>query len=532
MIRTLKTIWLVLLAGLLLGLFVYSVQYESRARQSLTVLSTDAYQEIVTSKKKIAIDKFAGTLLNNGTEAAVTNEDYLICAPLDADAAIKTVSFQGTSYQAAFAPDEAYGHFAEAVADNHAFQLVIWNGTQYFEQQVVFTSLPVMVFSYDSAFSIYSSDVDKNYAVGCTLITNDGTVMESAATIRVRGQLASAFPKIPYRLTLYRNRGTKNPQSLLGMEKSSEWVMLSLYTDPARIRDKVSLDLWNDLAATNPVVDGKTGAFEYCEVVVNGFYEGLYGIVRPVDEETLEIDDDENARFYQFNFDFTIEAIADYRKDAADTLLTLAEVKYPEMEDPIDDDVWSPLIQYSDLYCAKLRKPTLADLESLFNPSNSIDYALFTACASGNDNLFKNMYMVWRQDTNGNYRLYRIPWDLDFTWGNYYDSAGPIHRSFLMKNTKDSTLPYDMQDWLALDSGEMKQAFINRWTELRSGLFSESALQARMNEQVAFLQQNGVYQRDGDRWKDTDVSPDLTDTFAFLHDRLNFLDQHLAELAK
>ena len=101
-----------------------------------------------------------------------------------------------------------------------------------------------------------------------------------------------------------------------------------------------------------------------------------------------------------------------------------------------------------------------------------------------------------------------------------------------MENTKDARLSYDMQAWLALDSGEMKQAFIDRWTELRSDVFSESALQARMNEQVSLLQSNGVYQRDGDRWKDTDVSPDLTDTFAFLHDRLSFLDQHLAELAK
>ena len=532
MIRTLKTVWLVLLAGLLLGLFVYAVHFESRARQSLAVLSTDAYQEIVTSKKKIAIDKFAGTLLNNGTEAAVTNESYLICAPLDADAAIKTVSFRGTTYQAAFAPDEAYGNFAEAVADNHAFQLVIWNGTQYFEQQVFFTSLPVLIFSYDTPFDCYSNIEQKISAIGCSLISSDGTVVESPAMIRVRGQLAASFPKIPYRLTLYRNRGTRNPQSLLGMKESSEWVMLSLYTDPARIRDKVSLDLWNDLAATNPTADGNTAEFEYCEVVVNGFYEGLYGLVRPVDAETLEIDDDENARFYQFNLDFTIPAIEDYQKDAADTLLTLAEVKYPEMDDSIDDAVWSPLIQYSDLYCANLRKPTLSDLESMFNPSNAIDYSLFVACANGYDNLFKNMYMVWRQDADGNYRFFRVPWDLDFTWGNYYDSTGSIHRSFLMENTKDARLSYDMQAWLALDSGEMKQAFIDRWTELRSDVFSESALQARMNEQVSLLQSNGVYQRDGDRWKETEVSPDLTDTFAFLHDRLNFLDQHLAELAK
>lgn len=530
MIRTLKTVWLVLLAGLLLGLFVYAAHAEAVARQPLTMLSTDAYQEIVTSKKKVAIDPHAGKLLNFGTQAATTIESYLICAPLDADAAIKAVSFQGTSYQAAFAPDEAFGDFAKAVAENHAFQLIVWNKTRYFEQQVFFTTLPVFVFSYDTPFDCFS-DAEKNVsAVECSLITADGNTMKSAATIRLRGQLAASFPKIPYRLTLYRNRGTRNPQSLLGMEKSSEWVMLTLYTDPSRIRDKVSLDLWNDLSDTNPTVDGRTAEFEYCEVVVNGFYEGLYGLVRPVDAKTLEINDDDNARLYQFIDDFTATAIQSYQENPIGVLHTLAEVKYPK-KDLVDDAMWTPLIQYSDLFCVNLRNPTLANLESLFDPSNSIDYSLFIACANGYDNLFKNMYMLWRQDADGNYRFFRVPWDLDLTWGNYYDEKGYLYRSFLMENTEDARITYDMQDWLALDSGEMKQAFLDRWTELRTGLFSEASIQTRMNEQVAVLQDNGVYLRECERWKDASVSSDLTETFAFLHDRLSFLDQHLAELA-
>jgi len=531
MIRTLKTVWLVLLAGLLLGLFVYALNFEAEARQPLTILSAEDYQTIVDSHAETEINTFAGKLLNSGTEAAVNYESYLICAPLDAKAAVESVSFQGSSYQAAFAPDAAFDDFAKAVSENHPFQLIVWNKTKYFEQQVYFTSLPVMAFSYDTAFSVYSSLVDENYAVGCTLITNDGSVMQSAATIRVRGQLAASYPKIPYRLTLYRNRGTRNTQSLLGMEKSSEWVMLSLYTDPAKMRDKVSLDLWNDLAATNPTVDEKTAEFEYCEVVVNGYYEGIYGIVRPVDAETLEIDDDENARFYQYNDDFTHAAILCYQKRPIGALHALAELKYPK-HDPKDSATWSPLVQYSDLFCAKLREPTLADMNALFNPSNSIDYALYVACTNAYDNLFKNMYMVWRQDADGNYRFFRVPWDMDFTWGNYYDKTASLSRSFQTEKTEDERLTYDMQAWLALDDGEMKQALLQRWQELRSGIFSESSILARIDEQVSLLQQNGVYQRDGERWPQSAASPDMTDIEAFVHGRLNYLDQHFAELAK
>ena len=532
MVRKLKLVWLILFAGLLLGLFVYAIHFESRAKQPLSVLSEATYQNITTTRELIPADKAAGKLLNSGVEAAITFESYLICAPLDAEAALKAVSFEGNDFQAAFAPDAAFGSFANAVAQNHPFQLVIWNGKHYFEQQVFFTSLPVMTFAYDTPFACYSNAEAKISAIECTVITADGSVMQSAAMTSIRGQLASSFPKIPYRLKLYRNRGTRNPQPLLGMKASSEWVMLSMYTDPARIRDNVSLGLWNDLADTNPSVDGKTAEFEYCEVVVNNFYEGLYGIVRPVDEETLGIDDDTNARFYQFNYDFLDKDIERYHEEPIATLATRAELKYPKKY-PSGTDVWSPLAKYSDLFCANLRKPTVEELQSLFNKSNAIDYSLFAACASGYDNLYKNMYMIWRQDETGEYRMFRVPWDLDFTWGDYYGGEfTALHMDFDLSKAEDDRITYDMQAWLALDSGEMKQAFLSRWKELRKTLFSEESLQARMTKQATYLQQNGVYQRDSARWQDSPASADLTKTFEFVHARLTFLDEYFAELTK
>ena len=533
MVRKLKLVWLILFAGLLLGLFVYAIHFESRSKQPLSVLSEATYQNITATRELIPADKAAGKLLNSGVEAAITFESYLICAPLDAEAARKAVSFEGDDFQAAFAPDQAFDDFANAVAQNHPFQLVIWNGKQYFEKQVFFTSLPVMTFAYDTPFACYSDAEAKISAIECTVITSDGTVMQSAAMTSIRGQLAASFPKIPYRLKLYQNRGTRNPQSLLGMKASSEWVMLSMYTDSTRIRDNVSLSLWNDLANTNPSVDGKTAEFEYCEVVVNDFYEGLYGIVRPVDGETLEIDDDENARFYQFNFDFWDSVVERYKEDPIATLEKQAELKYPK-EYPANTDIWSPLMRYSDLYCANLHEPTPDELYSLFNASNAIDYSLYTACVNGYDNLFKNMYMVWRQDENGEYRFFRVPWDLDFTWGDYYggSAAGVKRMTFDFSNAKDDRITYDMQDWLALDSGEMKQAFLSRWKELRKTLFSEESLQERMTAQATYLQQNGVYQRDSARWQDSPASADLTKTFEFVHARLTFLDEYFAELAK
>ena len=103
---------------------------------------------------------------------------------------------------------------------------------------------------------------------------------------------------------------------------------------------------------------------------------------------------------------------------------------------------------------------------------------------------------------------------------------------FSLDKAEDDRITYDMQAWLALDSGEMKQAFLSRWKELRQTLFSEESIQARMTEQASYLQQNGVYQRESARWVESPASADLTNTFAFVHARLTFLDEYFAELTK
>lgn len=76
------------------------------------------------------------------------------------------------------------------------------------------------------------------------------------------------------------------------MRISDSWNLTALYADDLKIRDKVSIDLWQQLMAEEDAY-GTEAAFgtnmEYVEVLRDGDYLGLYGLLEPIDARQLGI---------------------------------------------------------------------------------------------------------------------------------------------------------------------------------------------------------------------------------------------------
>ena len=57
------------------------------------------------------------------------------------------------------------------------------------------------------------------------------------------------FEKIGYKLKLLENDGTtKRKETLPGMRKDDSWQLKALYSDRSKLRDKLSTELWNNIA--------------------------------------------------------------------------------------------------------------------------------------------------------------------------------------------------------------------------------------------------------------------------------------------
>lgn len=88
--------------------------------------------------------------------------------------------------------------------------------------------------------------------------------------IEIRGSTSQILPKKPYGLTtLESDNVTSNNVSLLGMPSENDWVLNAMSFDPSLMRDFLSYNLSRQLGNYAPRT-------VYCEVVINGSYQGLY----------------------------------------------------------------------------------------------------------------------------------------------------------------------------------------------------------------------------------------------------------------
>ena len=103
--------------------------------------------------------------------------------------------------------------------------------------------------------------------------------------IELRGSTSQALPKKPYGFTTLKSDNVSNNNvSLLGMPAENDWILHNLAYDPTFIRDALSYEL----ARETGMYASRT---QFCEVVVNGDYKGLYLLMEKIkpDQERVNI---------------------------------------------------------------------------------------------------------------------------------------------------------------------------------------------------------------------------------------------------
>lgn len=88
--------------------------------------------------------------------------------------------------------------------------------------------------------------------------------------IQIRGSSSQDLPKKGFKIsTLQADNMTNNNVSLLGMPSENDWVLNGLAFDPSLIRDYLAYNISRMMGNYAPRT-------QYCEVVINGAYNGLY----------------------------------------------------------------------------------------------------------------------------------------------------------------------------------------------------------------------------------------------------------------
>lgn len=104
----------------------------------------------------------------------------------------------------------------------------------------------------------------------------DDAAVDTLACFRIRGNTSRDFSKKSYAVELIDEEGNGKPQSILGMYEHDSWALHGPFLDKTLIRNYMWLNLSADIMGYAPNV-------RFCEVFLDGEYQGLYLMMETID---------------------------------------------------------------------------------------------------------------------------------------------------------------------------------------------------------------------------------------------------------
>lgn len=332
---------------------------------------------------------------------------------------------------------------------------------------------------------------------------------------RIRGAHTAGLAKKPYAIKLWNsNREGKNI-SVLGMMKDDNLILDAMYNDKARMRTRLSFDLWNrvdsipyDVSEGHSKLNGTEG--HYVEVFVDGAYNGVYCLTdkinrRKLDLVKVEADDSGTLTHHGMLYKATgwsDETMFNNVSSSANTNATLWwrewEQKYPD--DSVQMANWNPLKNLIKLTAPKTNTNNnqfAAQFRLKYYMQNVADFILLINLLHINDNNCKNTYVSFRDvDETLSRRALITPWDLDASWGRNWDGA-----------------KLDTQGWGSQVSNcglfnrlvnggpsYFRECLHDTWIRWKNGVFSLDSVKARILDKKEQLVSSGAWNREVLRW--------------------------------
>lgn len=352
------------------------------------------------------------------------------------------------------------------------------------------------------------------------------------AGIHTRGASSSWIPKKSYRLKLEAAENhLGNRYGFFGMRPAREWVMLSLYADESKMREKLARDLWDEIAADSSYADAGTGLeLTYCEVYLDDEYVGLYGMGTAVDRKNYWLEKSKDSQDLLFkSINFNAPAQEDISEADADTqAVQCLELKYASWT---SDDMWQSIGEYMNLAYYASDEDYLSRMKDYMNRDNHIDYWLFFLAAGLDDNELKNIYFSIT-DAKNNREILMTPWDMDMAWGVGY-TGEDIFMWGRNENQYKKILEFPIVSRMyELGDEEMIEQTKQRWAYLREHILTQERLLKNIRKQHALVWESGIMEREQAKWPEAKYAKDTQYIEDYVQKRLPYLDEYMEQLGE
>ena len=375
--------------------------------------------------------------------------------------------------------------------------------------------------------------------------------------IEIRGSSSQSFPKKQYAVELWTSTGQDTSAALLGMPEEEDWILGAPYSDKSLIRNVLTYKLGADLGWYAPRT-------RLCELYLNEQYQGVYVLTEKIKQDKNRVDvsklnPDENdgdnvTGGYIVKLDKTDGATLALGWDspypppnrASNNAVIHFQFHYPK-EDVITSQQSSYIEGAITGFENALISPNFLDSRSGYrnyiNVKSFIDFAIVNELSRNVDGYRLSTFLYKDKDSKDD-QIYIGPlWDFNLAFGNADYCDGGITTGWawdfnMICNGDYWMIPFWWKRFLR--DPEYVLQLQDRWTELRSGLYSNATITSYIDSVVTVLEE--PQERNFTRWPilsewvwpNNYVGNSYPNEINYLKNwitsRLAWLDSHIASL--
>lgn len=447
--------------------------------------------------------------------------------------------------------DEKMEDPAAAVEEGHAFEALLVSGQHVQAFHIILTGLPALCIEKTDREEILNKEEHEGRLRYIPLDQTDaGTdfsevsdlsdvsdLSEAApdallkCTFHVRGNVSSGLDKKPYKISLTNGAGEKMKVSLGGLRADDDWILNPLYTDQSRVREMTAYTLWDRVSAFSDSPQASS-RMRYVEVFLDHSYQGIYGLMEPVDGTQLGLSPGD--LLYKIDrWDREYPYIDLYEESEGKTEIyndhgfPCVEIRYPIAWDPTAD--WSPMQAFHE-FSFRTKDPrslTTAGLET--DIDSVVTLSLYCAMTHAMDNNWKNSFLIAKQ-TDGGYQLFRTIWDLNYVFGDVFIFEPDEKYTVFDPKTASGYTPcedstYDFEAFLQADLS-LEGSLADKWAVWRKGGISADSICQDARAHMSRLTESGALTREMERWpQQKNCAEALDEMEEWIRTRFAYLDE-------
>lgn len=414
------------------------------------------------------------------------------------------------------------------IEENRTFKTALISDEDYMECDLVFTGLPAVCMYNGEGITEYGEEYAGRI---CVLDPYRREYQEADCSFHIRGATSTMFDKKSYRVELTKTVSGSDKASFLGLRKDDDWILNSFCTDRTLAREKICYDLWKKLneKEEEPVPSSQ---IEYCELILNNEYMGVYGLMYPVDRKLMGMNPGDllykvGTWYEEITFPGKLTDYNGKEEILNKNGVSYLELKYPK--GPEKSFIYDPFQLYQDMV---FKTGDLSEMEKAgisLNLDNFIVHELFCEMTRAGDNTWKNIFIAAYSDGNGGYTLNETIWDLNYTFGDQF-RWDPDHGNtvFLADSTDAYKIRYD-RDYgyvrLSTIIDGLREETAAKWKKWRNDGITPEYINALFEEERDYLEKSGAFERNSRKWYAVDKNDTYSAIRHWISGRFLFLDQ-------